>query len=385
MSTQLKIADTVQRYGCPLYVLKEYDIEPETVRIIGSSLWLFSASGIRIITKTHVDVELVQFQFRAIEHIHRKYPYVSRMVRTKYADPFVITGDEIFYMIDAIPGEEPDFLHPGDLIRAVQTLARIHVAGQGFAGLGQVFFKDSSPKVWAQRFDVWRQLEARLPLQPADQVIESLQQQWYDASGDYHMQRCARDRLLVHGEFEPQHLTIDGERTWVSGFDSCAYGDPLAELADWMHQFLSPLHWEPTVCDRILQAYEHIHPIDTSAKQVLQVYLTVPQQVLQQLHADITEAEFTALAEQEAERDRWVGTLWHNTAKPSDEANEIEFDLVMDEQELKQNSPTIVYQENRLPRHAKKSVIQRKMEQKRKKKGPWVDQAFVLRPKDPSD
>ncbi|MDB5084701.1 MAG: hypothetical protein JWN30_1587, partial [Bacilli bacterium] len=224
----MSFLDVLHAYGCDPEVLREYDLECESIRRVRGALRIKTPSGYRMLKRINGSAALAEFLFQALEHIYDQFPHVPRFIRNKYADPYVIHETGIFYLADWLPGREADFSKMTTIQQSVQALANFHLASAGFDGsafglppaddfmargpvsltkLGS-YMAISQQKVEPNAFE-----ELFEYAQPY--LIQMLEHAGTLANTEYYRRILlgARDaHLLCHGSFHRQNILLEGDR-----------------------------------------------------------------------------------------------------------------------------------------------------------------------------
>lgn len=294
-----ELLETFDLYGADPEILREWDLAVEKVRQVRGVLKIKTPTGYRMLKKVTASDARVRFVHEAIEHlVTGGFAHVPRFIRTKYGDPYVVQGDEIYYLTDWLPGKEADLKKTKNIFLAAETLARLHNAGNGCEGGG--FGHEAREDFTAQ----WGRFRAKLG--SYDESLEDRRDEQNEMDRVYAQHRgeliqmidhaagqlaeapygevlaWAREhKTICHGSFSRQNLIVDRERMAVIDFDHCHYGHPIHDLGGLLARYMPRYEWDAEIGFSILDVYRGVREVSNEEMTVLAAYLAFPARTLE--------------------------------------------------------------------------------------------------------
>jgi CotS family spore coat protein len=298
-----ELLEVFDLYGADPEILREWDLAVEKIKPVRGVLRIKTSSGTRMLKKVTTSESRLRFIHGAIEHLASNgLPNVSRFIRTKYGDPYVVAGQELYYLTDWLPGKEADLKKTKNLFLAAETLARLHIAGAGYEGGG--FGQETREDFSAQ----WGRFRAKL--ESYDEALEDRRDEFTAMDQLYGQHRAelrkmidhaesqlvvspygqilewAREhRTICHGSFTRQNLIIDNERMGVIDFDHCHYGHPIHDVGALLARYMPRYQWDAEIGFSILDVYRAVREVTHEEVTVLAAYLAFPQRTLSVVEA----------------------------------------------------------------------------------------------------
>jgi CotS family spore coat protein len=278
-------------------VLREYDLVPERARQVRGVLRLKTRSGYRMLKRVNASEARLKFVFEALEYLYPRFSHVPRFIRTKYADPYVVTPQGLYYLTDWLPGREAELKKPKHLFMATEVLARLHQAGKGYEAHGFVdtgkgdflaALTTSRAKIdsyveWAASrekqtpFDLLFLARKDQLIAMTDHALEELQSSPYPEV----LETAKQGKTLCHGSFSKQNVLIDGKRASIVDFDHCHYGPPVYDIGAFLHRYMPKYGWDVEIGQSILDIYQGVSLLSREEIHVLLAYLAFPLKPVQ--------------------------------------------------------------------------------------------------------
>lgn len=278
-------------------ILREYDLITERARQVRGVIRLKTRSGYRMLKRVNVSEARLKFVFEALEYIYPRFSHVPRFIRTKYADPYVVTPQGLYYLTDWLPGREAELKKAKHLFLATEMLARLHQTARGYDARG---FVDSGKddflnelETYRARLDSYGEAAAdRDHLTPFDQeflvqkdslirMMEETIQQLHVSPYKDLLQKSREEKTLCHGSYSKQNVLIDGKTVSIVDFDHCHFGLPIQDLGAFLHRYMPKYGWDGEVGQSILDVYQGVSPLSQEEIHVLAAYLAYPLKPVQ--------------------------------------------------------------------------------------------------------
>jgi CotS family spore coat protein len=278
-------------------ILREYDLIPERARQVRGVLRLKTRSGYRMLKRVNTSEARLKFVFEALEYIYPRFSHVPRFIRTKYADPYVVTMQGLYYLTDWLPGREAELKKPKHLFIATEMLGRLHQAGKGYEAHGFVdagkgdflatlttyrtkidsYVEFATERANQTAFDLHFLAQKDQLITLMEHALEQLQ------SSPYHeVLESAKDaKTLCHGSFSKQNVLIDGKTASIVDFDHCHYGPPVCDIGAFLHRYMPKYSWDVEVGQSILDIYQGVRPLSQEEMHVLLAYMSFPLKPVQ--------------------------------------------------------------------------------------------------------
>lgn len=277
-------------------VLREYDLEPERARPVRGVMRIKTRDGYRMLKRVSVSEARLKFVFSALEFLYPKFPRVPRFIRTKYADPYVVTPRGLYYLTMWLPGREADLKQAKQMFLATQMLAWLHQAASGYEAHGFIdsgkddflslllsyrdnlerYAKDAvehGESPWARQL---LQIKGALT-EKMDWALEQLRESPYVSL----LEQARKEKMLCHGSYSKQNVLVDGSNAYVVDFDHCHYGTPVQDLGSFLHRYMPRYGWDCEMGLSVLQVYQEVRPFSQDERHVLAAYLSYPLKLAQ--------------------------------------------------------------------------------------------------------
>lgn len=159
-------------------VLREYGIQPESLAVIQSgaikTVWKLRSSGRQLCLKRlRHTIDKAQFSVNAQIYIKNSGGLVPGIILSLKGQPIVEYDGQLFVLYEWIDGSDLNFSNPADLKKAVQGLARFHIASKGYKPSGDSRVSTKLGR-WPEQYTsmrnkmaAWKDTAASRPVQPS--------------------------------------------------------------------------------------------------------------------------------------------------------------------------------------------------------------------------
>jgi len=195
--------------------------------------------GFFCLKKLRFPMEDMIFIFEAVEHLREKgFGNVFNIVKQKNGENFICFKDEKYFLTEWIDGRECDFLNPIDLDAAVDVLAHMHNAAEGYlpavCPTGRCYY-GKWPENFSRRIEEMKLIKEQVLAKPEKSDIDKIYLDYVDMcindgkeallllnKTDYKgiSEAAASKGSFIHHDFAHHNIlhTFDG-RTYVVDFD----------------------------------------------------------------------------------------------------------------------------------------------------------------------
>ncbi|MCL2386344.1 MAG: hypothetical protein FWC89_02235 [Defluviitaleaceae bacterium] len=252
------------------------------------SYLLQTANAIFKIHKTNSSAREIIARYNLLKRLEEAgFSCTDGIMPTTSGTPFVTLGRDTFVMARHIAGRDPDLNSIKDMQLVLESLARFHNAAKGFGDvpptppLTEVFAKQSAVLANAVKqvnrrprlsdFDVLMLKHADFYATRATRAAETL------AATDYetlHANALA-SYSICHNNLKEESLPIFEEACFITRFDEATIDLQLTDIASVLRRYARKSNRE-IPADRLLEMYNKISPLPSSAKEIIHAQLSFP-------------------------------------------------------------------------------------------------------------
>lgn len=290
-------------------ILREYDLRAVKGIKGEDGIWKIATDrGNRLLKRVSCRAAELEFVRQVMEYVCNKgFRRLSRFIVTKYGDPYVYDGSDLYYLTDWIEGKEPNLGKPELLGEAVKTLAEFHLAAAGFV------FRSHDPKLrrteairedwgkwrstmtdrtaWikerSRNNEEWTSLEpavGKLLAENAEFVRDSAERAIKllgDSEFSQLMKNSRTNRTICHRRFSESNLiwSKNDRRMFIIDFDNCAHEMPVFDLARLAERVMPKFRWEVDAVKLMLLSYQRVRPLEDSERAAIFSYLAFPRRL----------------------------------------------------------------------------------------------------------
>lgn len=287
--------------------LGEYDLDVRLFEAMGlkikqivpvrSVYRIVTDRGFFCLKKLRFPMEDMNFIFEAVEHLRKKgFENIFSIVRQSNGDNFISFKGEKYFLTQWIDGRECDFMNPIDLDAAIEVLANLHKASEGY--LPEVCPKDRCffgrwPENFGRRIDEMKSIKEQVLAKPEKSDIDKIYMDYVDMcikdgeealllllKTDYKgLSECAA-RLggFIHHDFAHHNIlhTFDG-KTYVVDFDYCIMDIRMHDLGSLIIRNMKKTNWDVDKALEIIEGYDRRNPVSSGELKVLAPFFLFPQ------------------------------------------------------------------------------------------------------------
>jgi spore coat protein I len=280
-------------------VLREYGIRPENITVIQSggikTVWKLRASGRQLCLKRlRQTIDKARFSVNAQIYVKNSGGLVPGVVPNLKGQPITEYEGQLFVLYEWIDGNDISFGNPADLKKAVQGLARFHIASKGYkppadsrvsTKLGRWPEQYTSMK---NKLTAWKETAASRSAQPAcsaylkhtdamirlaDSALAQISASGYDA-----LTAEGSDAIvLCHQDYGKGNALSASNGIYIIDLDGVTFDLPARDLRKIIgKQAENHGQWRSETITNILDWYSQVNPQSRAEREVLLTDLLYP-------------------------------------------------------------------------------------------------------------
>ncbi len=258
---------------------------------------IMTDKGFFCLKKPRFPEEDMDFIFAAVEHLAENgFSNTFRLVRQKNGDSFISFEGEKYFLIEWIDGRECDFLNPLDLDAAIDMLAKLHNAAEGYMPAAcppDRFFYGKWPEYFRRRIDEMELIKERVLSKAEKSDIDGIYLDYVNMcirdgeealrllhETDYEelSTESERKRSFIHHDYAYHNIlhAFDG-RTYIVDFDYCIGDIRIHDIGSLIIRDMKKSNWDIERALNILEGYNRRNPISNNELMVLAPFFIFPQ------------------------------------------------------------------------------------------------------------
>ncbi len=253
--------------------------------------------GFFCLKKLRFPIEDMNFIFEAVEHLRGKgFRNAFRIVKQENGDNFISFKGEKYFITEWIDGRECDFLNPVDLDAAIEVLACLHKASEGYAPdvcpIDRCYY-GKWPEKFRRRIDEMKVIKEQVLSKQEKSDIDKIYLDYVDmcindgedalkllSKTDYEgiSSEVSRKGSFIHHDFAHHNIlhTFDG-RTYVVDFDYCIKDIRMHDVGSLIIRNLKKSNWDIDKALDIIESYDRRNPVSSEELKVLAPFFLFPQ------------------------------------------------------------------------------------------------------------
>ncbi len=253
--------------------------------------------GYKEVKKNNSGEKALIFQSEAKQHLkNRGFQNVTTFSVALDGNPFYSCDGNLYVVEDYIDSREIELNQNDMLLNATRTLARMHIASQGFdseikkTNIGKLPILYEKRKNELTKIKKWISSQSHLSemdlivlknygyyKKKVNEAIEILCNSRYQSL----MEEAERERCFCHNAFKGENLRLTQQGTLqVSGFHKCAYDYCILDLAEFIRRYLKENDADVETVDSILKEYDKIRTVTPDDLELIYAILTYPYKFL---------------------------------------------------------------------------------------------------------
>lgn len=280
-------------------VLSSYSIQPKEIRIIQSggikTVWkVTSTKGDYCLKRLRRSLEKSHFSIQAQHYLATKNANVPKIIKTKTGDLFVENKGQVFVLYEWVPGKDLKFNKSSHLRKAVERIAKFHVASKGFIPPSSCLESTKWGR-WPhhyesmlERFKLWKKAKkqpkvAKVFNENVDEMIRNGEKALKLLKNSYYPTWLTfeKEKGLCHQDYGEGNALLLNDEVVVLDIDGATYDLPHRDLRKIIIKQMMDKgkgKWDPSICKNILSWYTAIHPLTAAQLKVLYIDCFFPHE-----------------------------------------------------------------------------------------------------------
>jgi spore coat protein I len=273
---------------------ESYGLEIRNMVPYKDAFMAVTSQGRKIIRKMPFSPERLKFIHGAKEHlIYNGFTGVDKYLCTVTGEPYFISENSCYTMVDFIDGRESSFDEDSDVKQASFVLAKLHGASRGYrvpegckvqSDLGKL------PEYFTKRLEDIKKMKKQarrgkghfdqLFLEHADHFCETGESAVaaLKSSGYARLVEDTREEgLFCHHDYTHHNIIMEGDRTVVINFDYSCFELRIYDIANLIRRKMRKCDWDISKTELIINSYSSIEMLDKEELAVMKIILQFPQ------------------------------------------------------------------------------------------------------------
>ncbi|MGE5632308.1 MAG: CotS family spore coat protein [Caulobacteraceae bacterium] len=287
--------------------LSEYNLDVNLFEMMGlkvkqiipvRSVYRISTDkGFFCLKKLRFSMDEMNFILSAVEHLKENgFQSVFNIVKQNDGSRFLDFMGEKYFLTEWIDGRECDFLNPMDLETAIEVLAKLHNATEGFMPTVCPDCRNylgKWPENFIKRIEEMRSIKEQVMLKQDKNEMDSIYMDYADmcikdaedalellnGSGYPELVLEAESKKsFIHHDYAHHNIlhTFDG-RTYVVDFDYCILDVGVHDLGSLILRNMKKSNWDADKAMSIIEIYDRINPISQKELKTMAPFFLFPQ------------------------------------------------------------------------------------------------------------
>ncbi|MGI6586316.1 MAG: CotS family spore coat protein [Lutisporaceae bacterium] len=253
--------------------------------------------GFYCLKKLKFSIEDMDFIFAAMKHLKGKgFNSAFNIVKQENGDDYISFKGGKYFLTEWMDGRECDFQNPVDLDAAIEVLARLHNASEGFNPAvcpSDRCWYGKWPEYFSKRVEEMKQMKEQVLERPEKNEVDRIFLDYVDMcinDGEEAMQilsktgykslseEAAVKKSFIHHDFVHHNIihTFDG-RIYVVDFDYCIMDIRMHDVGSLILRNMKKTNWDTDKALDILESYDRRNPIKSGELKVLIPFFLFPQ------------------------------------------------------------------------------------------------------------
>lgn len=287
----------LSEYNLDVNLFETMGLKVKQIIPVRSVYRIVTDKGFFCLKRLRFPIEDMNYIFAAVEHLReRGFSNTFRIIKQKNGDDFISFKGDKYFLTEWIDGRECDFLNPLDIDAAIEVLARLHNAAEGYA---PALYPESRcyygkwPENFRRRIDEMKLIKEQVLAKPEKSDMDGIYLDYVDMcisdgeeallllnKTDYQglSEEAAKKGGFIHHDFAHHNIlhTFDG-RTYVVDFDYCIMDIRIHDIGSLIIRNMKKTNWDMDKALDILESYDRRNPISNKELSVLVPFLLFPQ------------------------------------------------------------------------------------------------------------
>ncbi len=287
--------------------LGEYDLDVNLFEAMGlkvkqiipvrSVYRIVTDKGFFCLKKLRFSLDEMNFILGAVEHLQGNgFGNSFSIVKQENGDRFIEFKGEKYFLTQWIDGRECDFMNPMDLDAAIEMLAHLHNASEGYSPdicPPNRYYYGKWSENFSRRINEMKLMKEKVRRKSEKNDIDRIYMDYVDmciSDGEeaLHMlettdykdlsAEAAKKKGFIHHDFAHHNIlhTFDG-RTYVVDFDYCIMDIRVHDIGSLIIRNMKKCNWDIDKALDILELYDRRNPLSKAELKVLAPFFLFPQ------------------------------------------------------------------------------------------------------------
>ena len=242
-------------------------------------------------------MEDMNFIFAVLKHLKEKgFNNAFNIVKQENGDDFINFRGDKYFLTEWIDGRECDFMNPMDLDAAIEVLARLHNASEGYTPAvcpPDRYWYGKWPEYCAYRIEEMRQMKEQVQAKPEKSEVDDIYLDYVDTCINdgieaLHIldktgyrdlsEEASKKRSFIHHDFAHHNVvhSFDG-KIHVVDFDYSIMDIRMHDVGSLILRNMKKTNWDTDKAMDILESYDRRNPISSEELKVLVPFFLFPQ------------------------------------------------------------------------------------------------------------
>lgn len=277
-------------YNRPEQILEQYELKVKSVAR-GRDCYLCDTDlGMKALSEYRGSKERAGFLAEMLDFLRQQGLLVENIIRTREEEPLAVEEDgSKFILSDAFYGAECDVKNREDMMTAVQKLADLHKASEGFSKEIPEFVKNNRNSLLMlyekhnrELRQVRNYIRSRRKKNEFEEMFAKQYERFMGKATEVTKQLSQMDTLqatfgFCHGDYNHHNVIFSKQGIAIVGFDHFSYDIQISDLANFIRKMLEKNNWNTGLGIDLIQAYNGIRPMERAEFQYLYFYLAYPE------------------------------------------------------------------------------------------------------------
>jgi len=287
----------LSEYNLDIKLFETMGLKVKQIIPVRSVYRIVTDKGFFCLKRLRFPMEDMNFIFAAVEHLREGgFTNTFSIVKQKNGDDFISFKGDKYFLTEWIDGRECDFLNPLDIDAAIEVLARLHNAAEGYSPAlppEDRCYYGKWPENFRKRIDEMKLIKEQALAKPEKSDMDEIYLDYVDmcindgeeallmlSKTDYLgiSERAAKKGGFIHHDFAHHNIlhTFDG-RTYVVDFDYCIMDIRIHDIGSLIIRNMKKTNWDIDKAMDVLESYDRRNPISKEELSVLAPFFLFPQ------------------------------------------------------------------------------------------------------------
>jgi len=285
------------QYNLDVNLFETMGLKVKQIIPVRSVYRLVTDKGFFCLKKLRFSMDEMNFIFGAIEHLKANgFKNLFNIIKQSDGSSFLDFEGEKYFLTEWIDGRECDYLNPMDLEAAVEVLADLHNASEGYDPAVYPASRDyigKWPENFQKRIEEMEIIKQNVSSKQDRSEIDSIYMDYVDMcikdakeamgmlphTGYWKLcEEASLKKGFIHHDYAHHNIlhTFDG-KTYLVDFDYCIRDIRIHDLGSLVLRNLKRCNWDIDKAMTIIESYDRINPLSSKELKVLVPFFLFPQ------------------------------------------------------------------------------------------------------------